>query len=666
MIRVFIFLAASMIANERSIMKSSFKKITTWSLAILLFAFALLDSVAGRNAMPSAQTSVRSGNAQQEGRDIRVLEPDEPVVREIAGGQAHYYQFALATDQDTRLNAEQRGIGIVMTLFDSSGKVVLMSRLVSKLYNARQDYLRMSSGTYRLEVRASEKYAPAGRYEIKIKELRAATPQDETQIAVKKASADWDELPYRQASRQRDLQKYEEHLQISHAAGDRKQEATALYRLGVTYDRMGERQKSLDSLNQALAIWKGSGNYAGEAQTLCRLGEVSLESGEDKKASDYFRQAISAIKMAGDHEEELDLLFRIGSIYRADKQSEVFIEYYQQALELSEAIGVRRNRNTMFWELENFHASLGDYQSAANYLRQAREADRESKQNDEDLRDHYLNAAAEAYDQAWILQFEQSRESDAQAIDKLKEALNLNKEAGKRLNISDTNQRMFHCLDQRKRILSNIADAYGRLGEHKKAVEYLELVIVASRASVEHFNSPDLFTEFEALRRIGEAYLALGDKQKAMDYFNRSLIIFSANGRSLYESPFALRSMAKIWFAMGDKRKAHEYWDQSIAVYRTIYRTTADLTEHKWEWETLLGIAWAYLSEKEFDEALKYFNQCLQLSAGAKDREITVRSDIARLELERGNLTVARSQIETVLTMVESFRSKIVRLAVIT
>jgi CHAT domain-containing protein len=732
-------------------MKISFRKITTWSLAILLFAVALSEPRGACSATASAQTSVKSGSFPQEGKDIRPLEPDEPVEREIAGGQAHYYQLLITTEPYICLEVEQRGIDTVMTLFDSSGKVGPMSESVSNLYSAQRFYTSMSSGTYLLEVRASEKDAsagrykiefsyprplelgkpvvrkiaggqtheyhfridtnqyisleaeqqgidivmflsgpssntiyvnrlnsnhgterlstvinpgryelevrspekdvPTGRYEIKIKELRAATPQDETQIAVKKASADWES--YRQASMQRDLKKYEEHLLISRAAGDRKHEVTALRRLGETYDRMGERQKSLDFLNQALLIWKGSGNHAGEANILCRLGEVSLKSGEDKKASDYFRQATSAVKMEGDPKEEVDLLFIIGGIYRADKQYEMAIDYYQQSRELSKALGDRSTRIEMLWELEGSYASLGDYQSAANYKRQAREA---IHQNDKGLIDHYLNAAEEACDQAMILQYEQSRESDAQAIEKLKEALNLYEEAGKRPDISDIDRRMSPYFLQRGRVLMDIGYAYGRLGEHKKEIEYLEQFLVALQASNQSSHKFDSFTEPEALRRIGEAYLELGDKQKALDYVNRSLKIFPAIGGFLYQNSYALNSMAKIWFAMGDKRKAHEYWDQAISLYKTI----ADTPEHNWEWETLLDIGRAYLSVKEFEEALKYFNQCLQLGTGAKDREITVRSSIARLELERGNPIGARSQIETVLAIVESFRNKLV------
>jgi hypothetical protein len=44
-----------------------------------------------------------------------------------------------------------------------------------------------ASGNYRLEVRALEKDAPAGRYEVRIEELRAATTQDRSRVAAEQA-----------------------------------------------------------------------------------------------------------------------------------------------------------------------------------------------------------------------------------------------------------------------------------------------------------------------------------------------------------------------------------------------------------------------------------------------------------------------------------------------
>ena len=104
-------------------MKISFRKLITWSLAILLFALALLEPGAVCNATPSAQTSVRSGNPQQAGKDIRPLEAGEPVVRELAGAESHDYRLVLATGQYLSVEIEQTGIDIVVMLFDPSGKL---------------------------------------------------------------------------------------------------------------------------------------------------------------------------------------------------------------------------------------------------------------------------------------------------------------------------------------------------------------------------------------------------------------------------------------------------------------------------------------------------------------------------------------------------------------
>ena len=365
-------------------------------------------------------------------------------------------------------------------------------------------------GAYRLVVRSQERDVPAGRYEIKIKELRAATPQDESQVAAEKASANGDELSDNQTRMQRALEKYEEHLRLSRAAGDRKQEASALRRLGETYDQMGETQKALNHLNQALLIYQDLGDYTGEARTLFSLGEVSLKSGEDKKASDYFHQAISAMKMTGDSNEECILLMLISGAYSADKQPEKEIEYLQQALEISRTFSNRLIEWPILTGLENKYSILGDYQSAANYELRARAVRRKIDQGHTDLQDRHLIAADEADAQAGILLSEQSRESHVRAIEKLEEALKLYKEAGNRI--------------EEQRVLNDIGRAYMYLGGYKKSVEYFEQSLLVSQAIA------DRSGEAYSLARIGEAYLALGDKQKALDYANRSLLAFRALG----------------------------------------------------------------------------------------------------------------------------------------
>jgi hypothetical protein len=117
------------------------------------------------------------------GQDERagdVLAPGKPIERELAGGESHSYRLRLAAGQFCRVVVDQHGIDAVVTLYGPDGTqgpepVSLVAEITS---------------SYRLAVRSLEKDARAGRYEVKIEELRSATTQDKARIAAEKAFAE--------------------------------------------------------------------------------------------------------------------------------------------------------------------------------------------------------------------------------------------------------------------------------------------------------------------------------------------------------------------------------------------------------------------------------------------------------------------------------------------
>ena len=104
----------------------------------------------------------------------------KPIERELAGGQSHAYQIALAAGQYLHVVAEQRGIDVVVTLFGPDGKKLDGNRRPERTGGPRAgevDYreqrkLPAGSSLFRKEE------AQAGRYEVKIVDLRAATEID--------------------------------------------------------------------------------------------------------------------------------------------------------------------------------------------------------------------------------------------------------------------------------------------------------------------------------------------------------------------------------------------------------------------------------------------------------------------------------------------------------
>ena len=110
---------------------------------------------------------------------MRLLEPGKPIERELAGGQSHSYQITLAADQYLLAVVEQRGIDVVVQLLGPDDKPIM--EFDSEIRDDGPEPVSQVaevSGSYRLNLQAKHQKAPAGRYEIRVVELRAATERD--------------------------------------------------------------------------------------------------------------------------------------------------------------------------------------------------------------------------------------------------------------------------------------------------------------------------------------------------------------------------------------------------------------------------------------------------------------------------------------------------------
>src|SRR2546423_8748997 len=110
---------------------------------------------------------------------VTALVPDQPVEREISGGQTQTYRIMLASGQFASLIVQQNGIDVVARLFAPDDKLIGEVDNESRAHG--QEILVLvapASGAYRIEIAPRYKSLPPGRYEIHIAELRAATERD--------------------------------------------------------------------------------------------------------------------------------------------------------------------------------------------------------------------------------------------------------------------------------------------------------------------------------------------------------------------------------------------------------------------------------------------------------------------------------------------------------
>src|SRR5262249_47925889 len=106
-------------------------------------------------------------------------EPGKPIKRELAGADSHTYQIRLSAGQFMKVIIEQQGIDVVAQLSGPGGEQIAgFNREGGSQGQELVGNVGGEEGAYRLTVRTRQKQAPAGGYEIRIEELRAATEND--------------------------------------------------------------------------------------------------------------------------------------------------------------------------------------------------------------------------------------------------------------------------------------------------------------------------------------------------------------------------------------------------------------------------------------------------------------------------------------------------------
>lgn len=127
----------------------------------------------------NAQPQLASDRAAQANQNSLPLALGEPIEKAIVRGETHAYALTLAAGQYLFVSADQRGIEVVVVLFGPDGKRLVTSDGANGSYGAKTvAWVTETTGVYRLDIRASEKPASAGRYEVKLIASRPATADD--------------------------------------------------------------------------------------------------------------------------------------------------------------------------------------------------------------------------------------------------------------------------------------------------------------------------------------------------------------------------------------------------------------------------------------------------------------------------------------------------------
>jgi CHAT domain-containing protein len=325
-----------------------------------------------QSAQEAAQEATRGATQEPGGtsdeKNVRPLEPGQPIRRGLASRQVHNYRIKLSADQFLRVVVEQQKIDLAVQVLKPDGQQIFKFDLEKRLEGQEEvSLVAEAAGDYRLVVQPAQPAASAGGYQIQTEEVRPATENDR---ALHKARKLYDE-----ACRLRDADKYDQAIPLFERVieirqrvlgPDHSELASAIHSLAVLYYYQGNYLKVGPLSNRALAIQQKAlgSEHPDVAASINLLATLYRNKGDYVKAEPLYNRALAIREKAlgPEHpslafylENLAHLYFNRGDYVKAEP-------LYRRALAIMEkALGPENKFVAIFInDLANLHYKRGD------------------------------------------------------------------------------------------------------------------------------------------------------------------------------------------------------------------------------------------------------------------------------------------------------------------
>ncbi len=560
----------------------------------------------------------------QSSQDIRPFGPDEPVEREISGGESHTYRIALTAGQFVRIRLDQKALDCALTLAAPDGKQLAEMDFTGV---GEVESLAMEAATpgeYRLTVQSDPASTWRGSYRLEATVQSPASPLDHKYLAAQTLMLESAALRKSDAD-------------ASKQAGEKLGQALAMWRelqdpswIAVTLGEIGDvlagaeqEDEALKYYEQALASARESKLRAREAVALGALSGICYSTREYEKSAGYGEQELVIKRELKDRAGEGNTLNDLGVVYNTVRRADRGVPYYEQALAIKRELKDRKGECSTLHDVGWAYLGSSRSEEALASFEQALALSRELK--DRHLEDGCLsglgitNQSLSRYEKA-IAYFEQALVIEREVKDRSSEGVTL----------------------------AYLSNAYSALRRYDKYFEYSEQALAISR------ETKTRYAEGRTLSDMGGVYLILGRLDKATECLEQALVINREQKDRMVEG-FTLRSLGGVANKQGQPAKAIEYYDQALAIFR-------DMKSRPHEASTLNMLAQLNRSQHQYDKAIEQSEQSLALAREVKnpEYELNALQNLAWTENDRGNLATARSRIEDALKVAESLRSDLV------
>ncbi len=340
-------------------------------LCSLPIGFSILSA-----RLTGAATFQSQQQSTNQSEDARTLAPGATVEQEISGGQSHKWKIFLSSGDYLRLSVDSKQINIMAELYApgqsrQSGDKPLLSTADGNVLTSHQgvsvfSYVAESSGSYSLEINASNKEPAPKRYTVKVEEQRPAAPQDKIRVLAERAELEG--VRTRESAtmeqRRQTIANYERSLALWGELGDRKSELRLLQRLVNQYNQLGDLQIALSYAGKGIEIAQALDEHYGEANLSGMLGGLYLDLGNNQKALDAFSHARQTFASLSRRYGEAVAIENIGTTYILLGDPQRAIEYYSQAASTFSSLGHKPMECQALNNLGAAYLKLGETEKA--------------------------------------------------------------------------------------------------------------------------------------------------------------------------------------------------------------------------------------------------------------------------------------------------------------
>jgi CHAT domain-containing protein/Flp pilus assembly protein TadD len=554
--------------------------------------------------------------------EVRPLEPNHLVEREITGGATHTYQMQLVAGQFVHFRLEQRAIDSALVLKAPDGKLLFEMDLTGSGEEEPLSLEVKAPGMYQLTVRGIGAATLSGSYLLKAtiqatptsedrKHLTAQTLLLEAQELTKGAAntapqtiekleqalpiwrelgkPDWSALTLNKIGKaQFSLKKYDQAItsfeqasKIHHELKNRFGEATDLNNLANTYFDQRQFDKAVELFEKSLALCREGKDRRREGLTLFNLGNTLSNLNQPEKAIEFYEQALVILREVKDQSNEGQVLMNIGRVYLNRGQSDKAIESTDSSIRIFREAKDRSGEGLALNNLGIIYSRLGQSEKALESLNLALKLARELKQRSEE--GNLLVTLGTVY--GGMGETEKAIAYFEQALASGREQKDLRRQSG---------------------ALVNLGLAYSFLGQYVKSIEHLEQALPIAR------EIKNRMQEGASFSYLGVSYNGLSRFEKAIESHEQALDIFREIKYRLGEGN-TLQNLGAIYKFLGRDDKAIEYYEQALAIFReTKYRVG--------EGNALNDLGNSYSRLSRHEDAIKSYEQALAIHRELKYR----------------------------------------------